>query len=603
MARYVGAATAVVLFGALSTSAQAQSATDYSYDVHGRLVGSSRSDTATTYTYDNAGNRIRLVTTGGNHPPVANTDNASVSPGSTISISALSNDQDADSDALTITEVSAAVQGTRVITNGGLNISYTANSNASGTETLTYKIVDSKGAPATGQIVITINSATAPPTVGAATTTITANTANNPLSMSITGSATSVAISTPPASSNGSANVSGTQIYFTPVTNWSGVSTLSYTASNAGGTSAPAQLTVQVKPTVNPVSNVAVTYNTARSISLSPITNYSALSIDGAPSKGTVTISGATATYSPYSGQTGADSFSYRATTAGVAGDPQTVSLNISTPPTGPVANNDNITVPYQSAALFQPKNNDSGMGLSITAATQPSVGRTAFDADNIWVGDMGEGGFNTSFQYTITDSLGRTSTATVNVTAAGNPVPAPVAQNDAISIPYGGSLTFQPLDNDSGTGLQIVNVTAPSIGNFAYDGGNIWYGIDPGWSGTTSMQYTIRDSFNRTSTATVYVTVQPNTAPVANPDQVIVPYGGAVLFQPMSNDTGNLITIQSVSTPAGVNMSHDAGNIWLGSTGWSGSGTFTYTIVDNLGRTATSTVTYTALGSGEIEP
>jgi hypothetical protein len=600
MARYVGAATAVVLFGAISASALAQSTTNYEYDVHGRLKSSSRTDTATTYTYDNAGNRVRLVTTGGNHPPVANPDNATVSPGSTISISALSNDSDPDSDALTITEVSAAVQGTRAITNGGLNISYTANSNASGTETLTYKIVDSKGAPATGQIVITINSATAPPTVGAATTTITANTSNNPLSTLITGSATSVAVTSAPA--NGSTSISGTTISYTPSTNWSGVNTLSYTASNAGGTSSPAQLTIQVKPTVNPVSNVAVTYNTARSIALAPVTNYSALSVVGTASKGTVTISGATANYTPYSGQTGADSFSYRATTAGVAGDPQTVSLNISTPPTGPVANNDSITVPYGTGITFQPKNNDSGTGLNITAATQPSMGRSAFDADNIWVGEMGEGGFNTSLQYTITDSLGRTSTATVNITAAPNPL---IARNDSVTVPYGTGITFQPLSNDSGAGMQVIAVSQPSVGRTAFDGTNIWVG-DMGQGGfSTSFQYTIRDSANRTATATVYVSAasNPNPLPVANPDQVIVPYGTSITFQPMINDSGSQITIQSVSTPSGVAMGYDPYNISLGHTGWSGSGSFTYTIVDSFGRTSTSSVTYTALSFGEIEP
>jgi YD repeat-containing protein len=597
------AALLVALITSASSVAFAQTTTAYEYDVHGRLVRSIGADGSSAYTYDNANNRTRLVM-GLNHAPVASNDSASVSAGSVISIGALANDSDADGDALTIVDVVGATKGTASITNGGLNVSYTANTGASGADVLTYTIADTKGALSKASITITIGSAVAAPTVGPATTTITANTSNNPLSTSITGSAISVAVTSAPA--NGSTSISGTTISYTPSTNWSGVNTLSYTASNAGGTSSPAQLTVQVKPTVNPVSNVAVTYNTARSIALSPITNYSALSVAGGASKGTVTISGATATYTPNSGQTGADSFSYRATTAGVAGDPQTVSLTIgSAPLPPPVANNDSITVPYGTGITFQPMNNDSGTGLNITAATQPSVGRSAFDAGNIWVGDMGEGGFNTSLQYTITDSLGRTATATVNVTAAANPNPAPVARNDNITIPYGGSLTFQPMNNDSGTGLQIVSVSAPSIGNFAYDAGNIWYGTVGTWSGTTSMQYTIRDSSNRTSTATVYVTVQPNPnpPPVANPDQVWVPYGGAVLFQPMSNDSGNQISIQSVSTPSGVDMAHDLGNIWLGHTGWSGSGTFTYTIVDNIGQTATSTVTYIARGSGEVDP
>lgn len=530
MARFGHAASAVAMLVALSTSAdgQAQSSqTGYTYDVHGRLVGVARPGSTTTYTYDKANNRTRVVTAGGNSAPVTNADSVSVAAGAAVSFNPLSNDTDADSDAFFLTSVSGwnASKGSVSYTANCLRtatacVTYTANSGASGTDSFNYAVSDGKGGTANGRITVTINAAVAPPVVSPSTTTVAGNyagsTTSYPLSLSISGGTpTSLAITSTPPSSAGTASVSGTSIFFTPANNYTGQTSLQYTASNAGGTSSPATATITVNP--------------------------------------------------PYG---------------------------------APVASNDNITVPYGSGITFQPKNNDSGTNLRITAATQPSVGRTAFDDDNIWVGDMGQGGFSTSFQYTITDGLGRTSTATVNVNAAPNPNPPPVANNDSITVPYGSGITFQPKNNDTGAGLRITAATQPSVGRTAFDEDNIWVG-DMGEGGfNTSFQYTITDSSGRTSTATVTAIAapNPNPPPVARNDSVIVPKDGAVLFQPMDNDSGNLITILSVSSPGVGRMAHDLGNIWLGDMyGWTGSGWFQYTIQDNQGRTSTATVYFTS--------
>ncbi|MGC6751801.1 Ig-like domain-containing protein, partial [Escherichia coli] len=67
-----------------------------------------------------------------------------------------------------------------------------------------------------------------------------------------------------------------------------------------------------------------------------------------APTKGTVTISGTTATYVPTAGAFGADSFTYTATGPGGASQPATVTVTIATPG-APTAGNASADVAFGS--------------------------------------------------------------------------------------------------------------------------------------------------------------------------------------------------------------------------------------------------------------
>ncbi|WP_404979690.1 Ig-like domain-containing protein [Caulobacter segnis] len=587
-------------------------------------MGVTRPSSTTTYTYDKAQNRTRVVTAAGNSAPVANNDSVSVSTGAAVSFNPLSNDTDADSDAFFLTSVSGwnTSKGSVSYTANCLRtaatcVTYAANSGASGTDSFTYAVSDGKGGTATGTITVTINAAVAPPVTSASTTTVVGNYAGSsnsyPLSLNISGGTpTSLTITSAPPSSAGTASVSGTSIFFTPANNYTGQTSLQYTASNAGGTSSPATATITVTPSAGaPVArddNITVPPGTG--ITFQPKNNDtgSGLRITAAtqPSIGRVAFDDDNI----WVGDMGAGGFntSFQYTITDNSGRSSTATVNVTaatSPP--PVANNDSITVPYGSGITFQPKNNDTGSGLRITGATQPSVGRTAFDDDNIWVGDMGAGGFNTSFQYTITDNSGRTSTATVSVTAASNPNPPPVANNDSIIVPYGSGITFQPKNNDTGAGLRITGATQPSVGRTAFDEDNIWVG-DMGAGGfNTSFQYTITDNSGQTSSATVNVAAAANpntpnnTAPVANDDRL----GGLSVGESenvlvLENDTdadGDALTITSISTTNGSKAYYGNNGSSIEVTAKAkGSETITYTISDGRGGTATGMLTVTVV-------
>ena len=86
------------------------------------------------------------------------------------------------------------------------------------------------------------------------------------------------------------------------------------------------------------LGTVAVSYQTAKAFTIPNITlnstygDLTGLQTVSAPSKGTVTFSGTTATYTPFVGQFGADSFTYRAVRAAGSTNTRTVNLNIATP-------------------------------------------------------------------------------------------------------------------------------------------------------------------------------------------------------------------------------------------------------------------------------
>ena len=87
------------------------------------------------------------------------------------------------------------------------------------------------------------------PTVGPVSATVSANSSNNPINLSLSGGApTSVAVST--AAAHGTATASGTTITYTPTPGYSGSDTFAYTATNASGTSSPATVTITVSPPV-----------------------------------------------------------------------------------------------------------------------------------------------------------------------------------------------------------------------------------------------------------------------------------------------------------------------------------------------------------------
>jgi Bacterial Ig domain len=92
-----------------------------------------------------------------NDAPVAVGDAASVAKNSSaVNIAVLSNDGDADGDALTVTSVTQPPNGTVSVAAGGKSVSYTPRRNYRGNDVFYYTVGDGRGGTATAAVTVTV---------------------------------------------------------------------------------------------------------------------------------------------------------------------------------------------------------------------------------------------------------------------------------------------------------------------------------------------------------------------------------------------------------------------------------------------------------------
>jgi YD repeat-containing protein len=258
---------------------------------------------------------------------------------------------------------------------------------------------------------------------------------SDPLTVSVVGTA-----------SHGSTAIAGggTGITYTPATGYTGSDSFTYTISDGRGLTASATVTATVASTNHaPVANtdsVTTAYNTAATNIVVRANDTDAdgdtLTITSATNgtHGTVTVnSGTTVTYTPTTGYSGSDSFTYTISDGHGGTATGTVNVTVSAPAnSAPTANDDapiasatytGGTLGVKPSVTFDPRTNDTdpdGDALSVTAVTQPTNGNVTFNGVSITyvtkVGYKATTSFTDTFAYTISDGHGHTATANVTV-------------------------------------------------------------------------------------------------------------------------------------------------------------------------------------------
>ncbi|MNH53468.1 RHS Repeat protein [compost metagenome] len=192
-------------------------------------------------------------------------------------------------------------------------------------------------------------------------------------------------------------------------------------------------------------------------------------------------------------------------------------------------------------------------------------------------------------------------------ITTAQLPNRLPVAANDSASVVAGGTVDIQARANDSDpdrNSLTISAVSAVSGGGTAtiMGGGTHIRYTAPGTAGVKTFTYTISDSNGGTASATVTVTVgqPPNRVPTAAPDTATVAVSSAIDIQVRANDSdpdGDPLTITAVSAVTGGGTAAIMGggtHLRFTAPTTTGVKSFTYTISDGRGGTATAAVNVT---------
>jgi YD repeat-containing protein len=257
----------------------------------------------------------------------------------------------------------------------GTGIVYTPTPGTSGPDSFYYSGTNAAGTGNQAQVTLIVASAPpSPPSVSdVSPPAFGYNSGSNPITPSISGSATYVSVASQPTS--GTATASGTTLYYQPNSTFNGGSdSFTYNATGPGGVS-PANATVHIivnppaAPTVGSFT-VPVGYNSgANTITLQPGGVWSSMAA-GPASKGALSaISGTTINYTPNPTATGQDSFTYTATgPAGAVSNTGTVTINIAAAP-NPLAAHVAAGASYY---VLQTPSGDTGQtpptGVAVTA-------------------------------------------------------------------------------------------------------------------------------------------------------------------------------------------------------------------------------------------
>lgn len=117
-------------------------------------------------------------------------------------------------------------------------------------------------------------------------------------------------------------------------------------------------------------------------------------------------------------------------------------------------------------------------------------------------------------------------------------------------------------------------------------------------YTGNTSFKYKVAGADGSSSTAFVYVTVNPFVAPTAVNDNATTGQNIAVTISPLANDTagsGAITTLEVTAQPANGTATVNGNNIvYTPVSTFTGTNTITYKITDTNGKFATATITVT---------
>jgi subtilase family serine protease len=383
----------------------------------------------------------------------------------------------------------------------GTNITYTPNSGYFGTDSFTYTAVNTSGVSNVSTITITI--LPPPPVANPVSQTVGFNSVSDNISLNVTGPYTNVAVST--QASNGLATANNSTISYTPNHNYFGSDSFAYTASNMGGTSTAATVTLTIlsppPPVVNTVNQIVFFDSTNNIITLSISGTYTNVIIGSQPINGFATVTNKTILYTPNTGYSGPDSFTYEASNIGGTSTVATATITVLPPPP--------LTVSVNQSVGFNTISNNislnvSGTYTSITAVSQPVHGSVTLNNNTIsYTANNNYAGLD-SFTYSATGIGGTSNVSTATITVLP---PVLISQDINKNITYNSANNIiTPIVNYIYSNVAIVS--QPINGTASITGTNIVYVPTSGHYGSDSIKFTVSYAGSTSNTATVNITI-----------------------------------------------------------------------------------------------
>ncbi|GAB5445868.1 tandem-95 repeat protein [Gymnodinialimonas sp.] len=556
-----------------------------------------------------------------NDDPNAVDDTGSGDEDTDITGNVLDNDSDPNGDPLQVISNTDPSNGSVVIDADG-NYTYTPDPDYNGPDSFTYTVSDGMGGEATATVNLTVNPVNdAPDAMNDSVTTpeeteITIDALGN--DTDVDGDTLVITGASVPTS-QGTVDIVGNQLVFTPAENFNGPATISYAISDGNGGTDTAEVTVDVTP-VND-DPVAVDDNAStmedESVVIDLIGNdtdvdgdtleLAAVSVD--PALGTVVDNGdGTVTFTPAPDYNGPVTIDYTVSDGNGGTDDGQAFVTVGSVNDGPTAVDDSASTDEDTDVTFNVIGNDTdpdGDTLEVVGATvvDPATGTVTNNNDGTltFTPALNYNG-PAEITYTISDGNGGTDTGTVNVTV--NPVnDDPVAVDDIETTDEDVAVVVDLLGNDSdvdGDTLVLQSFSVDPAEGTAVDNGDGTVTFTPAlnFNGPATITYVVSDGNGGTDTGEAIVSVGAvNDGPVAGDDTATTEEDTAItLTDVLDNDSdadGDPLTIIDVTVPTDQGtVTTDGTNVtFTPAENFNGPAEITYTISDGNGGTDTGTI------------
>jgi Big-like domain-containing protein len=554
-----------------------------------------------------------------NRPPVAVDDSATVPEDGSVNVAVLANDSDPDGDAVALSGLSPARNGT-VKSNADGTVNYRPNADFNGADSFRYTIRDGNGGSATGTVNVTV---TPQPDAPDAVDDSAATTPGNPVTVAVLANDTDVdgdtlAIVAVTQGAHGSVTHNGTTVTYSPGGGFISSDSFTYTISDGNGGSDTATVVVSradcfgsfaddLEPTPEPgwafnnanggVITLTTWMHTPDPRAASASHSFFSDASDASASKDDRMIA-------PAVGATALTrlSFWHRfATEQGFDGGVLEVSTDNGATWRDVLAAGGSFVAGGYNGSLnaLGGRAGWTGFSAPVDAMSQVVVNLGALAGNTTLVrwrlatdANLGNAGW-------WVDDVSFTDIATDNCQEPPNR--APVAADDEALTQMNTAVTIDVLANDSdpdGDALTVSAVGQPANGSASTDGAGVTYTPNAGFSGTDVFTYTASDGNGGSDTA--QVTVRVNAPPQAQDDAATTNEDQAATIEVLANDhdpdSGDSLTVSAVGQPAHGSASANAdGTVsYVPDPNFHGADSFTYTADDGNGGSDSATVTVT---------
>ena len=557
---------------------------------------------------------VTMTVSAGPDPPVAVDDTDSTLEDMSITVDVLANDADPDGDGLSVSSGTQGASGS--VVNNGSDVTYIPNPNWTGTDTFTYTVTDGNGGFGTAQVTITVVAQPDPPVAVADTDSTPEDT---PVTVDVLANDSDpdsdpLSVSAVTQGANGSVANNGTDVTYDPDPDWNGIDTFTYTVTDGNGGFDSSTVTVTVDPVNDDPLAVADTKTVGEdsSVTIPVLDNDS--DVEGDPltitgvidgSNGVVVNNGTNVTYIPNPDWFGVDTFMYTISDGNGGSASADVTVTVDPVNDDPLGLADSATTFEDTPVGVEVLANDSDVdssALTVTAVGDGGNGTVTTDGvtatytpDPDWFG-------TDTFTYRVSDDLGAWCETTVTVLV--RPVnDDPIAFDDIATTPRGTAVYIWVLGNDTDVDpdtLTVSGFTSGANGTVVNNSIKVTYTPAPGWTGTDTFTYTVSDGNGGfdTATVTVSVTSGPNRPPVAKDDTKTINEDTPATIAVLTNDSdpdGDAVTVSAVNQGAHGSVTKTATSVtYRPDKDWTGIDSFSYSISDGRGGTATAAVVIT---------